>query len=208
MAAIYRDLAADKDRVRLVVADVPAALGRGRHCMVLSLWIAHLQKLAESLQVIGYDLVVLRGGMGAKSRASALARIQPQPDSAPLLVVATGPCAGEGFDCPQLDTLFLAAPVRWKGRLVQCAGRILRPYPGEQAAEVHDYHDAATGVLASTMTGRAHGYTSLGFPDPRRIAPTPSARLSPQTLSDALTETSIASGWIGRHQPPHNTIVL
>jgi hypothetical protein len=86
--------------------------------------------------------------------------------------------------------------------------RILRPYPGEQAAEVHDYHDAATGVLASTMTGRARGYTSLGFPDPRRIAPTPSARLSPQTLSDALTETSIASGWIGRHQPPHNTIVL
>jgi superfamily II DNA or RNA helicase len=177
MAAIYRDLAADEDRIRQVVADVSAALGRGRHCMVLTLWIAHLQKLAERFQTMGCDPVVLRGGMGAKSRSSALARLQPQPGSPPLLVVATGPYAGEGFDCPILDTLFLAAPVRWKGRLVQYAGRILRPYAGKETAEVHDYHDAANGVLAATLAGRAPGYTSLGFPDPRRIAPTPSASL-------------------------------
>ena len=177
MAAIYRDLAADEDRIRQVIADVSAALGRGRHCMVLTLWIAHLQKLAESLQEAGYDPVVLRGGMSAKSRSSALARLQPQPGGAPLLVVATGPYAGEGFDCPVLDTMFLAAPVRWKGRLVQYAGRILRPYPGKETAEVHDYHDSATGVLAAALAGRAPGYTSLGFPDPRRITPTPSASL-------------------------------
>ena len=175
MAAIYRDLAADDDRTRQVIADVSAALARGRHCMVLTLWIAHLQKLAEAMEALGYEPVVLRGGMGAKSRSAALARLQPQPGSPPLLVVATGPYAGEGFDCPILDTLFLAAPVRWKGRLVQYAGRILRSYPGKATAEVHDYHDPATGVLAASLAGRAPGYTSLGFPDPRRIAPTPSA---------------------------------
>jgi superfamily II DNA or RNA helicase len=89
------------------------------------------------------------------------------------LVVATGPYAGEGFDCPALDTLFLASPIRWKGRLVQYAGRVLRPYPGKETAEVHDYHDVRTGVLAATLAGRAPGYTSLGFPDPRRITPCP-----------------------------------
>ena len=177
MAAIYRDLAGNEDRSRQVIADVSAALARGRHCLVLTLWIAHLQQLAEGLQAMGHDPVVLRGGMGAKSRSAALARLQPQPGGPPLLVVATGPYAGEGFDCPVLDTLFLAAPVRWKGRLVQYAGRILRPYPGKETAEVHDYHDAATGVLAAALAGRAPGYTSLGFPDPRRIAPTPSASL-------------------------------
>jgi hypothetical protein len=88
------------------------------------------------------------------------------------------PYAGEGFDCAALDTLFLAAPVKWKGKLVQYAGRILRPYPGKEEAEVHDYHDAATGVLAATLAGRAPGYTSLGFPDPRWITPTPSTGLT------------------------------
>ena len=175
MAAIYRDLAADDDRTRQITADVAAALARGRQCLVLTLWIAHLQKLAETLQAMGYNPVVLRGGMGAKSRSAALTRLQPQPGSPPLLVVATGPYAGEGFDCPILDTLFLAAPVRWKGRLVQYAGRILRPCPGKTTAEIHDYHDTATGVLAAALTGRAPGYTSLGFPDPRRLSPTPSA---------------------------------
>jgi superfamily II DNA or RNA helicase len=166
MAAIYRDLAGNEDRACQVIADVSAALARGRHCLVLTLWIAHLRQLAEGLEAMGHDPVLLRGGMGAKSRTSALARLRPQPGGPPLLVVATGPYAGEGFDCPVLDTLFLAAPVRWKGRLVQYAGRILRPYPGKETAEVHDYHDAATGVLAAALAGRAPGYTSLGFPTP------------------------------------------
>ena len=91
------------------------------------------------------------------------------PGQPPLLVVATGPYIGEGFDCPALDTLFLAAPIAFKGRLVQYAGRILRPYPGKNTAEVHDYHDTATGVLASSLARRAPGYTSLGFPDPRHL---------------------------------------
>jgi superfamily II DNA or RNA helicase len=82
------------------------------------------------------------------------------------VVVATGPYIGEGFDCPALDTLFLAAPVGYKGSIVQWAGRILRAYPGKTSAEVHDYHDVRTPVLAATLAKRAPGYTSLGYPDP------------------------------------------
>src|SRR6266702_6198284 len=44
-----------------------------------------------------------RGGMGAKARAAALARLQTEPGDPPLVVVATGPYIGEGFDCPILD---------------------------------------------------------------------------------------------------------
>jgi hypothetical protein len=62
---------------------------------------------------------------------------------------------------------------RQSRRLVQYAGRILRPYDGKTTAEVHDYHEL-TGVLAAALAKRAPGYTSLGFPDPRRVAPTPS----------------------------------
>ena len=114
--------------------------------------------------------VVLKGGMGAKQRAAAIGRLNPSDSDSPLLVVATGHLVGEGFDCPALDTLFLAGPVSFRGRLVQYAGRILRAHPGKQTAEVHDYHDVELPVLAAALTKRAPGYLSLGFPDPRKLA--------------------------------------
>jgi alpha-ketoglutarate-dependent taurine dioxygenase len=63
----------------------------------------------------------------------------------------------------------LAERRAFKGRLVQYAGRILRPYPGKSTAEVHDYHDVSTGVLASSLAKRAPGYSGLGFADPRKL---------------------------------------
>jgi superfamily II DNA or RNA helicase len=168
MAAIYRDLVADDARTSQVITDVTAALERGRHCLLLTQWTAHVERFAEELRQRGHDPLVLRGGMSTTARRSALARLQPPTKTSPLLVVATGPFVGEGFDCPILDTLFLAAPIAFKGRLVQYVGRILRPHPGKTTAEVHDYHDINTGVLASSLTKRAPGYTSLGFPDPRQ----------------------------------------
>jgi superfamily II DNA or RNA helicase len=171
MAAIYRDLVADDTRTTQVISDVNMALGRGRHCLVLTQWTAHVERFAEELRRHGHDPVVLRGGMSTTARRAALAHLQPPTDGSPLLVVATGSFVGEGFDCPILDALFLAAPIAFKGRLVQYVGRILRSHPGKATAEVHDYHDIHTAVLASSLTKRAPGYTSLGFPNPRKPPP-------------------------------------
>ena len=184
MTAIYRHLAADEQRTRQVIADVLTALSKDRNCLVLTNRTSHLEKLADLLREAGHDPVILRGGMGAKSRAAALARLQPQPGGPPLLAVATGPYAGEGFDCPALDTLFLAAPVANKGTLTQYVGRILRTHENKATAEVHDYLDERTGVLAAMLAKRAPGYAGLGFPDPRRLALTPSA--STERYEDSL----------------------
>ncbi len=180
MTAIYRHLVADEQRTRQVIADVLAALSEDRNCLVLTNRTSHLEKFADLLREAGHDPVILRGGMGAKSRAAALARLEPRPGGPPLLVVATGPYAGEGFDCPALDTLFLAAPVANKGSLTQYVGRILRSHESKTTAEVHDYLDEQTGVLAAMLAKRAPGYTGLGFPDPRRLARTPSASTDSQ----------------------------
>jgi len=169
IATVYRELAADPSRNQQIIRDVVDALERGRHCLVLTQWTGHLEHLAELLREQSHDPVVLRGGMGVKACAAALSRLDPQASTTPLLVVATGSYIGEGFDCPALDALFLTAPIAFKGRLIQYAGRVMCPYPGKTTAEVHDYHDIATGVLASSLSKRASGYTSLGFPDPRRI---------------------------------------
>lgn len=129
----------------------------------------HVERLGDLLRGEGLDPVLLRGGMGAKARAAASARLVRGAESPSLVVVATGSYVGEGFDCPELDALFLASPISFHGRLVQYVGRILRSHPGKTTAEVHDYYDAATPVLAAMLTKRARGYTSLGFPDPRRL---------------------------------------
>ncbi len=105
MAAIYRDLIADDARTTQVISDVAAALERGRHCLVLTQWTAHVERFAEDLRRRGLDPVVLRGGMSVKARRIALSRLQPSMDGSPLLVVATGPFVGEGFDCAGLDAL-------------------------------------------------------------------------------------------------------
>ena len=167
---IYRDLVADErrnqpDRRR---RRWPPSSGVGTAC-VLTQWTDHLDRLATRCAEPGTTRSCCAAAWAPRPAAAALARSNHSPTDAPLLVVATGPYVGEGFDCPALDTLFLAAPIAFKGRLVQYAGRILRPYPGKTTAEVHDYHDIDTGVLASSLAKRAPGYTSLGFPDPRRL---------------------------------------
>jgi superfamily II DNA or RNA helicase len=123
--------------------------------------LCRFRAVAGLLREAGHGLVILRGGMGAKSRAAALARLQQHPGRPPLLAVATGPYAGEGFECPALDTLFLAAPVANKGSLTQYVGRILRSHENKTTAEVSDYLDERTGVLAAMLAKRALGYTGL-----------------------------------------------
>ncbi|MGH3287928.1 MAG: hypothetical protein ACRDPD_25070 [Streptosporangiaceae bacterium] len=51
----------------------------------------------------------------------------------------------------------------------------MRSHENKTTAEVHDYLDERTGVLAAMLAKRAPGYTGLGFSDPRRLALTPSA---------------------------------
>ena len=178
---IYKDLIADGTTRQS--SPLTVALSQGRNCLVLTNWTAHLDKLADALRAIGHDPSCCAAGWAPT--AAALARLQPQPGGPPLLAVATGPYAGEGFDCPALDTLFLAAPIAQKGRLVQYAGRILRPYDGKATAEVHDYHDELTGVLASSLAKRASGYPASASPtrDGCRIQPAPTCRPRPDLVA-------------------------
>ncbi|WP_460699115.1 TOTE conflict system archaeo-eukaryotic primase domain-containing protein [Nocardia thraciensis] len=170
IAKIYRALATNADRLDQIVTDVVAAHRDGANILVLTSWVHHLTALADRLRAAGLgEIIVLRGGMNARERRAATDTITThQQRGLRLLIVGTGPYIGEGFDCPALDTLFLAAPVKFKGRLVQYVGRITRPHPAKTTATVHDYHDALTPVIAKTLYERAPGYTELGFPDPRK----------------------------------------
>lgn len=170
MAEIYRALVADQARLEQIVGDVRAASETGANVLVLTTWVEHLNAITDQLRTAGRAVTVLRGGMKARERRQIADQLANHtPDSDPLLIVGTSSFIGEGFDCPALDTLFLAAPITFKNRLVQYIGRVTRPYPSKTTATVHDYHDELTPVVASSLKKRAPGYLKMGFPDPRKM---------------------------------------
>ncbi len=170
MAEIYRALVTDQVRLDQIVDDVLTASETGANILVLTTWIEHLHAITDRLQAAGKAVTVLSGGMKARERRQIGDQLANHtPDSDPLLIVGTSSFIGEGFDCPALDTLFLAAPITFKNRLVQYVGRVTRPYPSKITATVHDYHDERTPVIASSLKKRAPGYIKMGFPDPRKM---------------------------------------
>jgi superfamily II DNA or RNA helicase len=163
LVALHRALVADDARNAQIVADVVAALKRGRNCLVLTRRVAHLDALASRLAEQGHSALILQGGMSTVDRRTTVSRLADAKVGDGVLVIGTTPFIGEGFDAPALDTLFLAAPVSFDGLLVQCAGRVVRLAPGKEVAEVHDYHDATTPMLAVSLQRRMPGYRALGF---------------------------------------------
>jgi superfamily II DNA or RNA helicase len=71
---------------------------------------------------------VLIGDMSSSERQAVVAALGIGKVK---VLLATAQLIGEGFDCPELSTLFLSTPIRFDGRLLQCLGRVLRPAPGK-----------------------------------------------------------------------------
>ena len=160
---VFRLLAEDEARIALVCDDVAAALAGGRRCLVLSQRKEHCRLLADGLRNRGTSPLVLEGGLGKRARSAIIEQIESTSPSERLVVVATGQYLGEGFDCPQLDTLFLAFPVSFKGRLVQYTGRLMRASDDKTSVRVYDYADIHVPVLRAMHRRRLTTYKSLGF---------------------------------------------
>ena len=160
---LFRLLVEDEERSALVCDDVIGALAQGWRCLVLRQWKEHCALLADGLHKRGVSPFVLEGGLGKRARAALLDQVERTAPDQPLVVVATGQYLGEGFDCPQLDTLFLAFPVSFKGRLVQYTGRLMRAHENKTSVRVYDYADTRVPVLRAMHTRRLATYKTLGF---------------------------------------------
>jgi superfamily II DNA or RNA helicase len=117
------------------------------------------------------------GSLGKRARAAIIQQIESSSPAEQLVVVATGQYLGEGFDSPQLDTLFLAFPVSFKGRVVQYTGRLMRAEEGKTGVRVYDYADTRVPVLRTMHMRRLATYKTLGFTRERSLAFTAPSQL-------------------------------
>jgi superfamily II DNA or RNA helicase len=160
---VYRQVATDAHRNRLILDDVIQALEEQRSPILLTERRDHLDYLAEHLRGFARNLIVLHGGMKAKDRRAAIQQLVSIPETEERLVLATGRFIGEGFDDARLDTLFLAMPVSWRGTLVQYAGRLHRKHHGKHEVRIMDYVDRDVPMLARMFEKRMRGYRAMGY---------------------------------------------
>jgi len=158
---VFKLLAGDKERNRLIAEDVKEACDEGRNILVLSQRCDHLVALSEELEGIGQGCFVLHGRMGKKKRREVMVEFDEKVG--PRVLLSTGSLIGEGFDKGVLDTLFLALPVSWRGTLSQYAGRLNREYPGKVEVRVYDYVDEDNKQLLNMYKRRQVGYRALGY---------------------------------------------
>jgi superfamily II DNA or RNA helicase len=164
---VFRALVDDEGRTRQIATDITVAVRDGRNVLVLTQWTDHLDALASELRQRGVEPLVLKGGLGTKARAAVIAQLDAESAPTGQLLLATGSYLGEGFDSPSLDTLFLAFPLAFKGRVVQYIGRILRTNDSKIDVEVHDYLDPGP-VFRKMHSKRLATYSTLGFDVPSR----------------------------------------
>jgi superfamily II DNA or RNA helicase len=160
---IFRCLVRDDTRNELIRIDVCQALTEGRRCLILSHWKEHCELLATGLRERGKTPLVLSGSLGKKTRSATLTSLQNTPSDKELVIVATGQYLGEGFDCPQVDTLFLAFPLSFKGKLIQYVGRALRSHADRSSVKVYDYVDTQVPILRKMYAKREKTYRLLRF---------------------------------------------
>jgi superfamily II DNA or RNA helicase len=160
---LYAKLAQDPARNDLIFDDILSALEDGRSPVVITERKDHLDMLAGRLSKFAKNVVVLRGGMGARRSRATSAALEEISDTEERVLVATGRYLGEGFDDARLDTLFLTMPISWRGTLSQYAGRLHRRHASKRDVVIYDYVDENEPMLMKMATRREAGYRSLGY---------------------------------------------
>lgn len=160
---IYAAIVEDENRNDKIYDDVVQAVESGRSPVLLTERKKHLDYFAGRLREVCGNVIVLKGGMGAKQRREVMEKMSNIPDTEPRILVATGRYLGEGFDDARLDTLFLAMPISWRGTLAQYAGRLHRLHHNKREVQIYDYADLKVPTLARMHERRLRGYGAIGY---------------------------------------------
>lgn len=157
---VIRELALDEPRNQLICSDIASEENNGIQ-LILTDRREHAVLIQELLKhKYNISSCVLTGST-PKNERDVIVNTLNQGNV--TVLIATGQLIGEGFDLPELSTLFLVTPIKFKGRLIQYIGRVLRPAPGKLMATIYDYVDVNVGVLKASAASRLQIYKEEGI---------------------------------------------
>lgn len=149
------DLTSNEDRNKQIATDIIDFMHDPSVCaLVISDRKHHCQLLQTYVNNRGVNALLLTGDTPAKERSEITASIGKDA----RLLIATGQLIGEGFDCKNLNTMFICSPLRFAGRVIQYIGRIMRPAQGKERPVVVDYMDERVDVLRRSAKARIRIY--------------------------------------------------
>ncbi|EFK95071.1 Type III restriction enzyme, res subunit:DEAD/DEAH box helicase [sediment metagenome] len=146
----------DTVRNQLIKKDILEQTTAGARTLVLSERKEHLDVL--ELYLKGQcEIVKITGDDSSASRTSKLKQIQ---DGHYQVILSTGQFFGEGLDVQSINSLILAFPFSFEGKLIQYLGR-LRQTNTNQAYTVCDYRDSQIPFLERQFKARNRHYKKL-----------------------------------------------
>lgn len=113
----YQNITENDARNQMIIEDVKSSIHLGQAPVILTRYKEHAKVLYQMLEGVADNIFLLYGDNTDRQNLEIRESLKQVKKEESLILVATGQKIGEGFDCPRLDTLMLAAPISFDGRL-------------------------------------------------------------------------------------------
>ena len=156
------------ERNRLIV-DTWLKYVRDKRTVVFCASVKHAEQIAELFQEVGINAASVSGGMKQSERKE----FQDKFVNREIQVLCACDLLNEGWDCPEIEVLFMARPTMSKVLYTQQLGRGMRLYPGKESLMVFDFVDNASQY---NMPQSLHRLFKLKEYKPGQLAVAPGAQ--------------------------------
>ena len=156
------------ERNRLIV-DTWLQYVRDKRTVVFCASVRHAEQIAELFRQAGVPAAAVSGGMKPAERREFKDRFVRRE----ILVLCACDLLNEGWDCPEIEVLFMARPTMSRVLYTQQLGRGMRLFPGKESLMVFDFVDNASQY---NMPQSLHRLFKLKEYRPGQLAVAPGAQ--------------------------------
>lgn len=127
------------ERNRLIV-DTWLQYAKNKRTVIFCASVKHAEQIAELFEEVGIRAAAVSGGMKQTERREFQERFVKKE----YQVLCACDLLNEGWDCPEIEVLFMARPTMSKVLYTQQLGRGMRLYEGKESLMVFDFVDNAS----------------------------------------------------------------